>query len=64
VPLAFLADLAGLVAALDMALPVSVTQAQRNRLLAMLREGERKYRALAESDDSLAYGGGMRVLTK
>ena len=38
-----------LVAALGIALPVSVTQAQRNRLVAMLREGERRYRVLAEN---------------
>jgi len=38
-----------LVAALGIALPISVTQAQRNRLFAMLREGERRYRVLAEN---------------
>jgi diguanylate cyclase (GGDEF)-like protein/PAS domain S-box-containing protein len=38
-----------LVAALGIALPISATQAQRNRLLAMLREGERRYRILAEN---------------
>jgi diguanylate cyclase (GGDEF)-like protein/PAS domain S-box-containing protein len=37
------------VAALGIALPISATQAQRNRLLAMLREGERRYRILAEN---------------
>jgi diguanylate cyclase (GGDEF)-like protein/PAS domain S-box-containing protein len=38
-----------LVAALGIALPISVTQAQRNRLFAMLRDGERRYRVLAEN---------------
>ncbi len=38
-----------LVAVLGIALPVSATQAQRNRLFAMLRDGERRYRVLAEN---------------
>ncbi|MCC8402516.1 diguanylate cyclase [Paraburkholderia sp. MMS20-SJTN17] len=38
-----------LVAALGIALPVSATQIQRNRLIALLREGERRYRILAEN---------------
>ncbi|WP_233809529.1 bifunctional diguanylate cyclase/phosphodiesterase [Paraburkholderia sp. HP33-1] len=38
-----------LVAALGIALPISATQAQRNRLIALLREGERRYRILAEN---------------
>ncbi|WP_165979451.1 sensor domain-containing diguanylate cyclase [Paraburkholderia guartelaensis] len=38
-----------LVAALGIALPISATQAQRNRLFTMLRDGERRYRILAEN---------------
>jgi integral membrane sensor domain MASE1 len=51
-----------LVAALGIALPISATQAQRNRLFAMLREGERRYRILAENatDDRYRHGYGTR----
>ena len=38
-----------LVAALAIALPVSAIQTQRNRLITLLREGERRYRILAEN---------------
>lgn len=38
-----------LVAGLGIALPISATQAQRNRLIALLRDGERRYRVLAEN---------------
>lgn len=38
-----------LLAALGIALPISAIQAQRNRLIALLREGERRYRILAEN---------------
>lgn len=38
-----------LLAALGIALPISATQTQRNRLTALLREGERRYRILAEN---------------
>lgn len=38
-----------LLAALGIALPISATQTQRNRLIALLREGERRYRILAEN---------------
>ncbi|SDJ58052.1 PAS domain S-box-containing protein/diguanylate cyclase (GGDEF) domain-containing protein [Paraburkholderia steynii] len=38
-----------LVAALGIALPISATQAQRSRLFTMLRDGERRYRLLAEN---------------
>jgi diguanylate cyclase (GGDEF)-like protein/PAS domain S-box-containing protein len=37
-----------LVAALGIALPISATQTQRNRMIALLRDGERRYRILAE----------------
>ncbi|MEW9585244.1 diguanylate cyclase [Paraburkholderia sp. DGU8] len=43
-----------LVAALGIALPISATQAQRNRLFAILREGERRYRILAENASDIA----------
>ena len=36
-------------AALGIALPISVTQSLRNRLVGLLREGERRYRILAEN---------------
>ena len=38
-----------LLAALGIALPISVTQSLRNRLVGLLREGERRYRILAEN---------------
>jgi diguanylate cyclase (GGDEF)-like protein/PAS domain S-box-containing protein len=38
-----------LVAALGIALPIGATQAQRNRLIGLLCEGERRYRILAEN---------------
>jgi diguanylate cyclase (GGDEF)-like protein/PAS domain S-box-containing protein len=38
-----------LLAALGIALPISARQAQGNRLFALLREGERRYRTLAEN---------------
>ncbi len=38
-----------LLAALGIALPISATQASRNRLVVLLREGERRYRILAEN---------------
>jgi diguanylate cyclase (GGDEF)-like protein/PAS domain S-box-containing protein len=37
------------VAMLGISLPISATQVQRSRLLALLREGERRYRTLAEN---------------
>ncbi|WP_175425508.1 bifunctional diguanylate cyclase/phosphodiesterase [Trinickia violacea] len=48
-----------LVASLGIALPISATQAQRNRLFAMLREGERRYRVLAENATDIVMSMGL-----
>lgn len=41
------------VAALSILLPITVLQAQRSRLIAMLADGHRRYRVLAEHSDEL-----------
>ncbi len=48
-----------LVAALGMSLPISATQAQRNRLFTMLRDGERRYRVLAENATDIVMSLGL-----
>jgi diguanylate cyclase (GGDEF)-like protein/PAS domain S-box-containing protein len=42
-----------MLAALSVALPIALMQAQRNRLLAMLTRSERRYRMLAENADDV-----------
>ncbi|MEX3840415.1 diguanylate cyclase domain-containing protein [Paraburkholderia sp. BR10879] len=48
-----------LVAALGIALPITATQAQRNRLFMMLRDGERRYRVLAENATDIVMSLGL-----
>ncbi|ADG14523.1 diguanylate cyclase with PAS/PAC sensor [Paraburkholderia atlantica] len=48
-----------LVAALGIALPITATQAQRNRLFTMLRDGERRYRVLAENATDIVMSLGL-----
>jgi diguanylate cyclase (GGDEF)-like protein/PAS domain S-box-containing protein len=48
-----------MVAALSVALPISATQAQRRRLIALLREGERQYRVLAEHATDIVVSMGL-----
>jgi diguanylate cyclase (GGDEF)-like protein/PAS domain S-box-containing protein len=48
-----------LVAALGIALPITATQAQRNRLFSMLRDGERRYRVLAENATDIVMSLGL-----
>jgi diguanylate cyclase (GGDEF)-like protein/PAS domain S-box-containing protein len=48
-----------LVAALAIALPISVAQAQRNRLIARLRDGERRYQVLAENATDIVMSVGL-----
>jgi diguanylate cyclase (GGDEF)-like protein/PAS domain S-box-containing protein len=48
-----------LVAALGIALPISATQAQRNRLFRLLRDGERRYRVLAENASDIVMSLGL-----
>jgi diguanylate cyclase (GGDEF)-like protein/PAS domain S-box-containing protein len=48
-----------LVAALGIALPISATQAQRNRLFGLLRDGERRYRVLAENASDIVMSLGL-----
>ena len=48
-----------LVAALGIALPISATQAQRRRLFTMLRDGERRYRLLAENATDVVMSLGL-----
>jgi diguanylate cyclase (GGDEF)-like protein/PAS domain S-box-containing protein len=47
-----------LVAALAIALPISVAQAQRDRLIARLRDGERRYQVLAENATDIVMSTG------
>jgi integral membrane sensor domain MASE1 len=53
-----------LVAALAIALPISVAQAQRDRLIARLRDGERRYQVLAENatDIVMSMGPDGRII--
>jgi diguanylate cyclase (GGDEF)-like protein/PAS domain S-box-containing protein len=48
-----------LVAALAIALPISVAQAQRNRLIARLRDSERRYQVLAENATDIVMSMGL-----
>jgi diguanylate cyclase (GGDEF)-like protein/PAS domain S-box-containing protein len=48
-----------LVAALGIALPITATQALRNRLFRMLRDGERRYRVLAENATDIVMSLGL-----
>lgn len=47
------------IAALVIALPISASQAQRNRLIARLRDGERRYRVLAENATDIVMSMGL-----
>jgi diguanylate cyclase (GGDEF)-like protein/PAS domain S-box-containing protein len=48
-----------MVAALGVALPISATQAHRRRLIALLRDGERRYRVLAEHATDIVMSMGL-----
>jgi diguanylate cyclase (GGDEF)-like protein/PAS domain S-box-containing protein len=48
-----------LVAALGIALPITATQVLRNRLFRMLRDGERRYRVLAENASDIVMSLGL-----
>jgi diguanylate cyclase (GGDEF)-like protein/PAS domain S-box-containing protein len=48
-----------IVAALSIALPISATQAQRRRLIDLLRDGERRYRVLAEHATDIVMSMGL-----
>jgi diguanylate cyclase (GGDEF)-like protein/PAS domain S-box-containing protein len=48
-----------LVAALAIALPISVAQSQRNRLIARLIDGERRYQVLAENATDIVMSMGL-----
>jgi diguanylate cyclase (GGDEF)-like protein/PAS domain S-box-containing protein len=48
-----------MVAALGIALPISATQTQRRRLIALLRDGERRYRVLAEHATDIVISMGL-----
>lgn len=47
------------VAALAIALPISASQAQRDRLIARLRDGERRYRLLADNATDIVMSMGL-----